>query len=160
MDFDKPKVYGDTFISDGLVDIHLIFCCCFICLSASFGLFIMCLPHFLTGYNHIDTQVGFIYEQSLEEKQVDIDEYTKEEKERQGLCGSELHMNSLEVIFLPSSVPMICIFQGACNSDGSRVVDWGGLIIMFLGVALTGARVLFDGSSLKRDFQILICHFS
>ena len=103
----------------------------------------MCLPHFLTGYNHIDTQVGFIYEQSLEEKQVDIDEYTKEEKERQGLCGSELHMNSLEVIFLPSSVPMICIFQGACNSDGSRVVDWGGLIIMFLGVALTGALEFF-----------------
>ena len=62
--------------------------------------------------------------------------------------------------FFTLSVPMICIFQGACNSDGSRVVDWGGLIIMFLGVALTGARVLFDGSSLKRDFQILICPFS
>ena len=28
--------------------------------------------------------------------------------------------------------------QGACNADGSRVVDWGGLIIMFMGVALTG----------------------
>ena len=49
---------------------------------------------------------------------------------------------------------MICIFQGACNSDGSRVVDWGGLIIMFLGVALTGVRVLFGGSSLKFEESV------
>jgi len=88
----------------------------------SFGLFIMCLPHFLTGYNHIDTQV-------------DIDEFTEEEKESQGLCGSSLHMNSLE---------------GACNADGSRVVDWGGLIIMFMGVALTGV-----GGSLYWCFGIV-----
>ena len=41
----------------------------------------------------------------------------------QGLCGSDHHPNSLE---------------GMCAEDGSRIVDWTGLIIVFLGVALTG----------------------
>ena len=31
--------------------------------------------------------------------EVDVERFTKEEKESQGLCGSTLHMNSLEVIF-------------------------------------------------------------
>ena len=41
----------------------------------------------------------------------------------QGLCGSSVHKNSLE---------------GACAQDGSRIVDWLGLVIVFLGIALTG----------------------
>jgi len=76
----------------------------------SFGLFIMTLPHFLTGYNQIDSQV-------------DSNDFSMEDRESQGLCGAKLHINSLE---------------GACNTDGSRKVDWIGLIIMFSGVALTG----------------------
>ena len=119
----------------------------------------MCLPHFLTGYNHIDTQVGFIYEQSLEEKPGG---YWRVHKRGKGKTRSMRVRTTHEFAWgdLFTLYPMICIFQGACNSDGSRVVDWGGLIIMFLGVALTGARVLFDGSSLKMDFQILICPLS
>ena len=65
----KTIFFRETFpnvVEDFVFDIHLLFCCCCICLSTSFGLFIMCLPHFLTGYNHIDTQVGFNYTQSLE----------------------------------------------------------------------------------------------
>ena len=82
---------------------------------------------------------------------MDIDEFTEEEKESQGLCGSTLHMNSLEVIIhfllkllifwfqlFYSFLFQNGLYQGACNADGSRVVDWGGLIIMFMGVALTG----------------------
>ena len=38
---------------------------------------------------------------------MDIDEFTKEEKESQGLCGSQLHMNSLEVIIQSTSPEVV-----------------------------------------------------
>ena len=34
----------------------IVYICTVMTQVLSFGLFIMCLPHFLTGYNHIDTQ--------------------------------------------------------------------------------------------------------
>jgi len=72
------------------------------------GLYMMALPHFLTGYNQLDTMV-----------KTD----NKADLAKQGLCGADVHLNSLE---------------GACAEDGSRVVDWLGLGIVFLGVAMTG----------------------
>jgi len=69
------------------------------------GLYIMALPHFITGYNHLDTMVE------------------GEGGEKQGLCQSDIHVNSLE---------------GSCNEDGTRIVDWVGLIIVFAGIAATG----------------------
>jgi len=73
------------------------------------GLYMMALPHFITGYKELDNR---------EETVVDETAIGKE-----GLCGSEVHLNSLEK---------------SCADDGSRVVDWLGLGIVFLGVALTG----------------------
>jgi len=72
------------------------------------GLYMMALPHFITGYNHLDTMVK-------------VDDKT--DLGKQGLCQSDVHLNSLE---------------GACAEDGSRVVDWIGLGIVFFGIALTG----------------------
>eukprot|EP00092_Neocalanus_flemingeri_P037475 GFUD01040807.1.p1 GENE.GFUD01040807.1~~GFUD01040807.1.p1 ORF type:complete len:723 (+),score=131.38 GFUD01040807.1:150-2318(+) len=74
----------------------------------SLGLYMMALPHFLTGYNQLDTMVSTDNSADLAS---------------QGMCGSNVHLNSLE---------------NACSEDGSRVVDWVGLGIVFLGVALTG----------------------
>lgn len=71
------------------------------------GLYIMALPHFVSSRNFVSTE-------SVKGSMTDVN---------QGLCGSEVHVNSLE---------------GACAEDGSRVVNWFGLVVMFLGIALTG----------------------
>ena len=75
------------------------------------GLYLMALPHFITGYNHIDTS------------STSVSGSGSGAADKQGLCGSTVHVNSLE---------------GVCAEDGSRVVDWLGLVIVFLGIALTG----------------------
>ena len=86
------------------------------------GLYMMALPHFLTGYNHINTSDT-------------SSDNSDQDKSREGLCNSDYHLNSLE---------------NGCAEDGSRVVDWFGLIIMFLGIALTGV-----GNSLFWCFGII-----
>merc|ERR1719244_2275084 len=71
------------------------------------GLYMMALPHFITGYHHIDNDKND----------------NKPGVAGQGLCQSEFHANSL---------------AGVCADDGSRIIDWLGLVIVFLGIALTG----------------------
>lgn len=46
------------------------------------GLYMMSLPHFITGYNHLDNAVANT------EDPTDLD--------AEGLCGSNYHLNSLE----------------------------------------------------------------
>ena len=73
----------------------------------AFGLYMMALPHFLTGTDWFSKN------------------HTVKE---QDYCGSAQHQNTLE---------------NKCADDGSRIVDWAGLVLVFLGIALTGV-----GSSL------------
>jgi len=100
------------------------------------GLYIMALPHFLTGYNLLENLVESDKE--------------KESQSGEGLCKSEVHLNSLE---------------GVCGDDGSRVIDWFGLVIVFLGIALTGignslfyvfGMVYLDDNSSKRNSPFLL----
>jgi len=94
---------------------------CGIGLSISaLGLYLMALPHFITGYHNlaaVDTTSG------------------KENGTVTDLCGSNIFLNSLE---------------GNCNEDGSRHVDWAGLIFVFIGIGLTGI-----GNSLFYTFGVV-----
>jgi len=81
---------------------------CGIGLSISaLGLYLMALPHFITGYASIPT--------------LDLSNATLSTET--DLCDSEVHLNSL---------------SGNCNDDGSRRVDWVGLVFVFIGIGLTG----------------------
>merc|ERR1719193_2562919 len=83
----------------------------------------MCLPHFLTGYVNLSLpSLSSSNATSTSEKTAD-------------LCKSDVYLNSLE---------------GNCNADGSRQIDWIGLIFMFSGIALTGI-----GNSLFYSFGIV-----
>merc|ERR1712168_385789 len=97
---------------------------CGIGLSISaLGLYLMCLPHFLTGYVNLSLpSLSSSNATSTSEKTAD-------------LCKSDVYLNSLE---------------GNCNADGSRQIDWIGLIFMFSGIALTGI-----GNSLFYSFGIV-----
>merc|ERR1719348_1433975 len=101
----------------------------------------MALPHFLTGYIHIDSLVQFNSTEGSHMSSASGEESHSSE----GLCKSDVHLNSLE---------------GACNEDGSRVIDWVGLVIVFTGIALTGVgnslfwcfgMVYLDDNSSKKN---------
>ena len=49
MDFDKPKVYGDTSIADGLV----IVCVCVLCVGTYVRELRVCMWRKVRGYSHI-----------------------------------------------------------------------------------------------------------
>ena len=74
------------------------------------GCLMMAVPHLISG-DH-DTLGA-----------VDLEKPDKETLATAGLCGSDYHPSSLE---------------GACDGEGGRKVDWLGLIIVFIGIVLTG----------------------
>jgi len=96
-----------------------------LCISAV-GLFMMSLPHFITGYNDAVTSSNTIANNSG---------LSIGGGEATDLCGSEVHLNSLE---------------GNCNEDGSRHVDWVGIFFVFFGIGLTGI-----GNSVFYSFGIV-----
>lgn len=92
----------------------------------SLGLYMMSLPHFISDHHHL-LDTGPIPAEADKDFRHNVSFAWSNEapdtEQSRGLCGSDHHPNSLE---------------GMCAEDGSRIVDWTGLIIVFLGVALTG----------------------
>ena len=74
-------------------------------MTTALGLYMMALPHILISRAVIEVKTESC------------------EAEDSGLCGSSVHLNSLEA---------------ACDEDGNRNVKWGGLVLFFLGLVLTG----------------------
>ena len=68
-------------------------------MTTALGLYMMALPHILISRAVIEVKTESC------------------EAEDSGLCGSSVHLNSLEA---------------ACDEDGNRNVKWGGLVLFFL----------------------------
>ncbi len=88
-------------------------------ICSAVGCYLMAVPHLMAGE----------YEESTSSAAADAKNGangtlpSRPTLDNSGLCGSEEHPNSLE---------------GGCDASGHRQVDVAGLVLIFLGIVLTG----------------------
>ena len=87
---------------------------------SGFGCIMMGMPYFLTEHQIVD-----FYDETFVKHQLEVNEHPTFLKRNNtyGMCGSEIHPNSIEAL---------------CTEEGGRTIDYVGLFLLFCGVFLTG----------------------
>lgn len=87
---------------------------------SGFGCIMMGMPYLLTEHQFVD-----FYDETFEKHQLEVHEHPTFLKRNNtyGMCGSEIHPNSIEAL---------------CTEEGGRTIDYVGLFLLFCGALLTG----------------------